>query len=258
MPKLDLLDPDKITENLKTACIGKKVLVFKNTSSTNDIAAEYTRNKKNHGVAIFAEEQTTGRGRAGNIWLSHPSQSLLCSIVLTETALANEMLSLTSAVAVTEAIGNKAKIKWPNDILINKKKVAGILVESKQYRARKAFVIGIGINCHQTKEAFPPELQTIATSIDIQTKSTTDRISLARRLLVSIDHWLTIADKTPSEIISRWENLSIQLGHRVTVICNKKKYTGTCIGIDPVKGLIIRLETGGIRIFNAAHTSIEK
>ena len=74
----DLLDPDKIKANLKTKRIGGKILVFNSTSSTNDIAAEYARNKQNDGMVIFAEEQTAGRGRAGNKWLSGRADSILC------------------------------------------------------------------------------------------------------------------------------------------------------------------------------------
>jgi len=130
-----MLDPDKIKANLKTKRIGGKILVYDSTSSTNDIAAEYARNRQNDGLVIFAEEQTAGRGRAGNQWLSGRADSILCSIVLTENKLSAELLSLTCAVAVAETIGTTgrslAKIKWPNDIMLNGKKVAGILLESR-------------------------------------------------------------------------------------------------------------------------------
>jgi BirA family biotin operon repressor/biotin-[acetyl-CoA-carboxylase] ligase len=78
MPKTDLLDPDRIKANLKTKRIGRKILVYNSTSSTNDIAAEYARNKENDGLVIFAEEQTAGRGRAGAKWHSSHADSILC------------------------------------------------------------------------------------------------------------------------------------------------------------------------------------
>jgi BirA family biotin operon repressor/biotin-[acetyl-CoA-carboxylase] ligase len=262
MPKTDLLDPDKIKANLKTSRIGKKILVYSRTSSTNDIAAEYGKNKNNDGLAVFAEEQTKGRGRAGNKWLTGHADSILCSILLTESKCSPELLSLTCAVATAETIGkvntSHAKIKWPNDILLDGKKIAGILLESKHGKNSTIFIIGIGINCHQTKDSFPPELQKTATSIDIESRTRCDRISLAKRLLTCLDYWLETAKENPQKVITRWKKLSIQLGHRVTVVFNRRKFTGNCIGVDPEKGLILQLDTGGVRMFDAAHTSIAK
>jgi len=280
------LDPDKITDSLKTQRIGKKVLVYDSTSSTQTIAAEYARNKENDGLVIFAEQQTAGRGRAGNQWHASRSDSILCSIVLTQNNLPAELLSLTCAVAVAETIGkparSHARIKWPNDIMLNGKKVAGILLESKSLpisdcrvpiskskieslsraepRDRKSeiYVVGIGINCHQKTDSFGAELQPIATSIDIETNSVTDRISLARRLLTTIDRWLELAGRSSDKVIDEWQNLSIQLGHRVKLIYNGRQFAGNCIGIDPEKGLILQLDTGGVRMFDAAHSSIAK
>ena len=272
-----MLDPDKITANLKTQRLGKKILVYDSTSSTQTIAAEYARNKGNDGLVIFAEQQTAGRGRAGNQWHASRSDSILCSVVLTQDNLPAELLSVTCAVAVAETIGkparSHARIKWPNDVMLNGKKVAGILLESKSLpiskskieslsrvgpRDRKSeiYVVGIGINCHQKIDSFGAELQSIATSIDIETNSITDRISLARRLLTTIDHWLELAARNGDKIIDEWQNLSIQLGHRVKLIYNGRQFAGNCVGIDPEKGLILQLDTGGIRMFYAAHSSI--
>jgi len=262
MPETDLLDPDKIKANLKTKRIGRKILVYNRTSSTHDIAAEYAKNRENDGLAIFAEEQTAGRGRAGAKWHTGRADSILCSIVLTESKCNAELLSLTCAVVVAEAIGkvggSEAKIKWPNDIILNGKKVAGILLESKPSDGGTAYILGIGINCHQKKESFPSELQATATSIDIESKTMCDRISLAKRLLTSIDHWLEVAEKDSKKVTDQWRKRSIQLGHRVTLLFNGRKFTGNCTGADPEKGLMLQLDTGGVRMFDAAHTSIEK
>ena len=248
-----MLDPDEITTGLKTKRIGRRVLVYDSTSSTNDAAAEYAKNRQNDGLVIFAEQQTAGRGRAGNKWLSSRADSILCSIVLAENSLPAESLSLLCAVAVAEAVGQPARIKWPNDIMLDGRKVAGILLESKP---NGACIIGIGINCHQKPDSFAAELQPIATSIDIETNSIADRISLARRLLISIDHWLELAIETGDKAIDQWRNLSIQLGHRVKLLYNGRQFAGNCIGIDPEEGLILQLDTGGIRMFDAAHSTI--
>ncbi|MBA7660105.1 Bifunctional ligase/repressor BirA [subsurface metagenome] len=262
MPKDDQLDPDKIKANLKTKRIGRKILVYSSTSSTNDVAAEYAKNKKNDGLAIFAEEQTAGRGRAGTKWHSGRADSILCSIVLTDCKCNPELLSLTCAVAVADGLGKiggtEAKIKWPNDIILNGKKVAGILLESKLNNAGGAYILGIGINCHQKKDSFPAELQPIATSIDIESCSIADRVSLAKRVLTSLDHWLEVAERNRKKVTDQWRKLSIQLNHRVALIFNGTKFAGNCIGIDPQKGLILQLDTGGLRFFPAAHTTIVK
>lgn len=258
----DLLDPDKIKADLKTRRIGRKILVFSSTSSTNDIAAEYAKNDENDGLVVFAEEQSAGKGRAGAKWHSNRAESVLCSIILANGNMCAELLCLACAVAAAEAIGKagtaQAKVKWPNDIMLNGKKVAGILVESKRRDSGNAYIIGIGINCHQKKDSFPAELRPIATSLDLESQAVCDRIALAKRLLTSVDHWLEVARNASQKVIDQWGNLSIQLGHRVTLSYNGRKFAGNCIGIDPEKGLIVQLDTGGVRMFPAAHTSIMK
>jgi BirA family transcriptional regulator, biotin operon repressor / biotin---[acetyl-CoA-carboxylase] ligase len=260
--RCDSLDPDRIKSHLRTERIGKKVIVYSATASTNDVAAEYAKNRDNDGLVVLAEEQASGRGRGGSKWLTGSGDSVLCSILLTDCELGAEILPLTTAVAVAEAIGKcakaEAKIKWPNDIILNGKKAAGILVESRRVGRHTAYVIGIGINCHQKKQSFPAELQKTATSIDIETGRFTDRISLVKRLLTSADHWLDVAEQNKEEVIERWRRLSGQLGHRVSLIYNRRKFSGNCIGIDPEKGLILQLDSGGIRMFHAAQTTIAK
>jgi len=256
----DPLHPDEIKSGLETKRIGREVLVYKCTSSTNDVAWEYAKNSQNNGLAIFAEEQTAGRGRGGSKWFSPQGQSVLCSAVLLDSKPAGELLILSCAVAVAEAIGRcggyETKIKWPNDIILNGKKVGGILLESRTGKKVIDYVIGIGVNCHQSKEFFTGELQDIATSIDVESPQVCDRTVLAKRLLISLDEWLAVAEDSRQKVIERWEQLSTQLGHRVTLMYNKRRFSGNCIGVDPQKGLVVQLERGGVRMFDAAHTSV--
>ena len=262
MPKKDNLDPDKIKRDLKTKRMGSRVIVFTSTTSTNDIAAEYARNKANDGLVVFAEEQTAGRGRSGNKWLTGNADSLLCSVLLTCVDVSPDLLSLTCAVAVADALGKlgtkETKVKWPNDIYLGHKKIGGILLESKSRKSHTAYIVGIGINCHQTKSSLPQELQQTATSIDIESKTHCDRTLLAKRLLTSLEKWLKTAEKSSKKVTDQWRTLSVQLGHRVTLLYNGKKFSGNCIGLDPEKGLILQLDRGGIRMFDAAHTTISK
>lgn len=254
----DSLDPDKIKLGLDIATVGSDIVVFKSTSSTNDIAAEYARDRANDGLAVFAEQQTSGRGRAANKWLSTPSQSVLCSVVLADCPLDPELLSITVAVAVADAVGPQARIKWPNDIFLNARKVAGILLESKTYDYGTACIVGMGINCHQNSESFPAELRPSATSLDMETGSTCNRISVARRLLTSLDQHIGTARTDSTPLIDRWKQLSIQLNQRLTLIYDGREFTGNCTGIDPQKGLILRLDSGAVRFFHAAQTSVAK
>ncbi len=285
MPIDDRLDPDLIKANLKTRRIGRSVLVYGRTASTNDVAGEYARNPDNDGLVVFTEEQTAGRGRAGATWQSRPGDSLLFSFVLIDCPTAGELVSLACAVAVAEAIGQvggcHAGIKWPNDIMLDDKKVAGILVESRgvsrrsslvarpteapspsqraaSHESRDATIIGIGINCHQTKESFPDELRTTATSLDMVAGANCQRVTVARRVLTSLDHWLRAAERSKQQVIETWSRLSTQLGERVALSFNRKRFTGNCIGVDPERGLILQLDRGGIRMFDAAHTTIVK
>jgi len=258
MRAADHLDSDKIKLNLRTKRVGRNIIIFKSTASTNDIAAEYSKNEENDGLAIFAEHQTTGRGRAGTKWYSSRGDSILVSVVLTQCRCSGELLSLACAVAAAEAIGQQAKVKWPNDIILNGKKVAGILLESRTDNGRTSYIIGMGINCHQKRNRFPVELQATATSIDIESGSVCDRISLAKRVLTSMDHWLKAAERAGKKVTDRWQQLSTQLGHRVTLVFNGRKFVGNCIGIDPEKGLIVQLDSGGTRFFDAVHTAIAK
>jgi len=253
---MDRLDADAIREGLSTAAIGSRVVVFESTASTNDVAAEYARSPGHHGLVVLADIQTAGRGRRGNRWVSGKGESLLCSVVLTRCRVRAELLSLSVAVACAQAVGPRARIKWPNDILVSGRKVAGILVEGKAMDHHTAYVIGIGINCHQKEGDFPAELRSTATSLDLATGTVVDRNQLARRLLVCLDHWLAVAEQDAAQVVDAWQRLSLHVGQRLTVIQNDRRFSGTCIGVEPEHGLILQLDRGGIRMFDAAHSHV--
>jgi BirA family biotin operon repressor/biotin-[acetyl-CoA-carboxylase] ligase len=259
----DILDVDIIEQSLTPAIVGGQVLVYKSTSSTNDVAWEYSRNAANDGLVVFAETQSSGRGRRGNKWLSADSQSILCSILLMDFPVQPELMTTVSAIAVAEAVietcAVDARLKWPNDVMINGKKVAGILLESRPAAGANNYVIGIGLNVHQPKEFFDStELLMPATSLDIATGNTINRNQLAAAVLNSFNRWLEIAKSNPKKIADRWSNLSTQLGTHVTLEYNQQRFSGNCIGVDPAAGLILQLDNGGVRMFDAAHTTIVK
>ncbi len=259
----DQLDVDVIEGSFSPAIVGRRVLVYKSTSSTNDVAWEYGRNAANDGLAVFAESQSGGRGRRGNKWLSSGGESILCSIVLLGFPCQGELMATVSAVAVAEAITKSckvdARIKWPNDVMIGGKKVAGVLLESRAGKTGNDYVIGVGINCHQSKDFFDNnELLMPATSLDIETGNFISRNQIAAGLLTSFNRWLEIAKSNPSKIVDRWTSLSTQLGTHVTVEYNQQRFSGNCVGVDPAAGLILQMDKGGVRMFDAGHTTIVK
>ena len=270
------LNIDQIEQTRQTAVIGRKVVLYKSTASTNDVAWEYAVNPANHGLCVLAEEQTKGRGRRGRKWLGGAGESILCSILLIETAIEAELLTLTAAVATAEAIrsfcGLNAGVKWPNDILVGGKKLAGILVEKRTVGGRMCCIVGIGINCNQEAGAFEGHAMKMPpTSIKMETDLLIDRTGLVCALLSSFEAWLikaievaqdknnrpsSIAHRPSNPVINRWLQLSALLGRRVTVEHNNKTFSGFCRGIDPAEGLIVQLESGPVRAFDASHTSL--
>ncbi len=272
----DRLDPDLIRANLKTKRIGRSVLVYEQTASTNDVAGQYARDADSDGLVVFAEEQTAGRGRTGATWLSRPGESLLFSFVLIDFKAGNELLSLACAVGVAEAIGqvggHNAAIKWPNDVMLDGKKVVGILVETRsprtEDRGQKTSAVlrppsssppqftwsASASTATKTPESFPEEIQATATSLDLVGGTKCQRVTVAKRVLTSLDHWLRVAERNKKQVIETWSRLSTQLNQRVALSYNGKRFTGNCIGVDPESGLILQFDRGGIRMFDAAHT----
>jgi BirA family transcriptional regulator, biotin operon repressor / biotin---[acetyl-CoA-carboxylase] ligase len=252
------LSRDSIATNLATELVGRDVVVYKSTASTNDLAWRYAGDAAKNGLAIFTETQTAGRGRRGNKWLGGQSQSLLCSILLLDVHLCADMVTLAAGVAVAEAIGTcgrqTARLKWPNDVVLEGRKVAGILIESRSSSGRTAYVIGIGINCCQSPQDFPAEIGESTTSIELASGYPCDRNSLARRLLTGLDEWLAKAGKEPDTVTETWLGLSNQLNHRLTLQHDNRTYVGNCVGVDPQKGLILRLDGGALMMFNASQT----
>jgi BirA family biotin operon repressor/biotin-[acetyl-CoA-carboxylase] ligase len=252
------LSHDIITRNLRTKLIGREFVIFRKTASTNDAAWRYAADTARHGLTVFAESQAAGRGRNGNKWNGGEAKSILCSVLLLDDRASAETLTLAAGIAVAQTIGKcgryEARIKWPNDVTLGNRKIAGVLIESRTVGGKTAYVIGIGVNCCQSKKDFGPELAETATSIDIETGGTCDRNDVARRLLLAMDEWLAAAFREPHIVTDAWLELCCQLHRRISLQYNDRTYTGNCIGVDPSKGLMVQLDRGGIRMFDAART----
>src|ERR1700722_18805843 len=181
-----LLADDLLARLGKTKIIGRDIHVFEQTTSTNDVVEKLARDGVREGAVVFAESQTRGRGRLGRKWISPARKGLWFSILLRPNLRPQETTQLTvaSATALRRAIVSQTKlqpeIKWPNDILIGGKKVAGILTEMSAEPDRVRHVIpGIGIDVNQDASEFPTDLRKIATSLKIEAGEAIDRPALA-------------------------------------------------------------------------------
>lgn len=188
------LCPDQIEEGLNTRLIGRRVSVWSRVASTNDLAIKAASSGANEGLVVLAEEQTAGRGRRGRSWSSPPRSSILMSALSFPAGPFAEPSWLTAlgAVATAEVVsrwtGKFARIKWPNDVLVEGKKIAGILVE----RAVGA-VLGIGLNVNVILRDFPDHVEATATSLQILSGSKLDRSELARDLIQTLDGYYEIS-----------------------------------------------------------------
>jgi BirA family biotin operon repressor/biotin-[acetyl-CoA-carboxylase] ligase len=184
--------------------IGSPRVHHRLTDSTNERAKQLAAAGAPHGTLVTADEQTAGRGRQGRVWTAPPRAALLMSLVLREL---DERLPLTAAVALCEALPVDADIKWPNDVWIAGRKVAGILVEGRPQDGWA--VLGVGVNV--TTERFPAELAESATSLRLAGIDE-DAETVLARLLRSLDSWL---GAPPARVLDTWRSLDALKGERV-------------------------------------------
>ncbi len=259
-----LLQIDRIRAVLNTARIGRRVVYLRSTSSTIDECWRSIGEGDADGLVVLAEHQTAGRGRFGRSWHSPRGASLLGSVALVDHpgALVGNELALLAAVAVRDAVasctGILPVIKWPNDLLVRGRKFAGILVESRQYtETATAYVIGIGINCLQQRGHLPDELAGIATSLEIEAHVAIDRTGLALSVVTELDRWL--ADPTGwsnDDLRREWLARAEPLGGRIFLEHRGRTFSGSVLDLDPTAALVVQLDEGGVRAFNAADTTI--
>src|SRR6266481_9230210 len=190
---LDGLIGDELQADPGNAVIGREVIVLQRTGSTNDAILEIAQDSK-EGLVLFAEQQTAGRGQRGNRWESPARKGLCFSILLRPKIDINESMGLTAwaAEAVADTIRKEFSleptIKLPNDIRIDRRKVAGVLVEMRaQDKAQHLAIIGVGINVNQSREDFPKELQNRAISLAMALGRQVDRQKLAVAVLRNLD-----------------------------------------------------------------------
>jgi len=191
---LERLAADEMQAAIGSAVIGREIIVLDQTGSTNDAILQIATPDSKEGLVLFAEHQTAGRGQRGNRWESAAGKGLWFSILLRPGIEINRspLLTAWAAETISGAIENelslKTTIKLPNDIQIDRRKVAGVLVEMRAHeKARHSAIVGIGINVNQTLEDFPEELRSRAISLAIALGRQVDRQTFAIVLLRSLD-----------------------------------------------------------------------
>ncbi|WP_422929858.1 biotin--[acetyl-CoA-carboxylase] ligase [Singulisphaera sp. PoT] len=244
------LCPDQIEHELGTVHIGRRITVWNRVGSTNDLAARAASSTANEGLVIMAEEQTAGRGSRGRVWTAPPSTSLLISFLLFPPARLAETGWLTAlgAVATAEVVakwtGQAAQIKWPNDVRVSGRKIAGILVERNL-----GAVVGIGLNVNLAASDLPLDLQTTATSIRILANGTVDRSEVARDLIRRMDHWYGLGLESGPETLNRpWRDRSEHLGRLVRANTTDGTFEGRLEDLDLLVGATLDSPSGPIRL----------
>jgi BirA family biotin operon repressor/biotin-[acetyl-CoA-carboxylase] ligase len=261
-----LLADDLLARLGKTKIIGRDIHVFEQTTSTNDVIEKLARDGVREGVVVFAESQTRGRGRLGRKWVSPARKGLWFSILLRPQLRPQETTQLTvaTATALRRAIHAETnlpvEIKWPNDILIGGKKVAGILTEMSAELDRVRHVIpGIGLDVNQDVDEFPPELRKIATSLKIEKGESFSRAALAAAILHELDEeYSRICSGRFAEISSEWEEHCATIGKEVTVQIGDRKIRGRAESLDDDGALILRTEHGRLQLITGGDVTIEK
>ena len=251
---------------LYTRVVGRRIRFFQNLSSTMDEADRQGAAGVEDGTVVVAETQQASRGRFGRTWVSQPG-NLYFSVVFYPRLDSLPLLSILAGVAVVQAIskttGLRPRIKWPNDVLVDGKKVAGILVESviSGEEVRYA-VLGIGINVALDPDTLG-ELAATATSLNAATAGEVPREDLLRRLLQEIDG-LYLALRKGGSPIEEWRALLDTPGRRVTATVGEESLTGVAEGVDELGNLRLRLDggrlvtltTGDVTLSETGHSSV--
>lgn len=213
------------------------ILYFDELSSTNTKALELSSTNLKNGTIILTDNQTIGRGRRDNKWSSCPDKSLTFSIVLYPDCPIDQLnrYSIITGLAVSDAlnqIGLSPNLKWPNDILINKKKICGILIESKlSGKSIKTLVIGIGINVNESASDFPGELQNISTSIKIENNQNQKREQILASIANRLKLRLYKLDDFDNQI-NEWEQLCSHINSEVSFHNNGVAIIGVFKGLS--------------------------
>ena len=228
---------------MTAARLGRPRLHLRATTSTNDRARELAQAGAPHGTLVTAAEQTSGRGRQGRTWTAPPGSALLLSVVLRDPP---ALLPLAAALAVSEVAGAGAQIKWPNDVLLDERKIAGILAEGRPQDGWA--VLGIGLNVALRIEDLPPELHETAGTLGL---GPADLEPTLERLLASLERTLALDEAT---LLDAYRARDALRGREVSWTTGR----GRAAGIDGEGRLVVELAEGGRTALSAGEVHLER
>ena len=250
----DVLLAAEIERGLRTSIVGRALFCLESLDSTNAKARQLAEAGALDGTVIIADRQSAGRGRLGRRWESPPSVNLYCTILLRPQIPLQQAPQLTflSAVAVAETLNQlyqlSARVKWPNDILVDGAKIAGLLNEMSAETEQIHFVLlGIGVNLNMTSEQFPADLLYPATSVFLQRGQLADRAAFIREFLQRLDgYYQEFLAEGFVPIRRRWEALCDMLNCPVQVDQNPGLLQGVVVGLDIDGALRLQLDDGRV------------
>lgn len=264
----DALHADDLIARLgSTTTVGRHIQVFQETTSTNDIIEKLARDGVREGAVVFAETQTRGRGRLGRRWMSPPGKGLWFSVLLRPEMRPQQATQLTVAAAIALArgiqteTGIKPDIKWPNDILIQGRKVSGILTElNAELDQVRYVVLGIGVDVNVSTSEFPPELRTVATSLRIAAGGRLlSRPGLAVAILRELDReYARVRSGQFAAIADEWQARCTTIGQNVAIRVGLREIKGRAEALSPEGALLVRTEHGHLEPVIGGDVTLEK
>ncbi len=246
----DLLLPWEITDGIKTKLIGKRAYYFDTIDSTQNFAAKISKNTKENGTVIISQKQTSGRGRLNRKWIS-PKGGIWLSIILhpkfdiTFTTLIPIAASLALSLAIEKTLKKKPQLKWPNDVTIIGKKVAGMLVDlSIESNEIDNLILGVGINFKIDSKKLTKSLQSTERFYGVTSLTKTNEkinpIKLVHSFLFELEKVLDLLEhKKPQSIIKGWTKRASNIGKITTVITSDGKIKGKALKIDNDGALVL-------------------
>jgi len=262
----DLLHADDLVARLgKVRVVGREIHVFQETTSTNDVAARLARGGAAEGAVVFAESQTKGRGRMGRAWVSPAGKGLWFTVLLRPDCppQGTTQLTVAAATALSRAItlqtGIVPEIKWPNDILIRGRKIAGILTEMRAELDRvQEVLLGIGMDVNLEAADFAGDLRRTATSLRIETGQKVNRAELAVAILRELDRDYQMVMEGHFDLLAeQWEERCSTLGCQVAIRFGDRVIRGRAESLDNDGALLVRGQHGHLERIVGGDVSME-
>lgn len=260
----DIINGDEIREYLNTKYIGRKILHFDSIDSTNIKAKEIAMSNNEEGIVIISEEQTKARGRLGRNWSSPKGKGIWMSIIVRPDINPLDASKITQITAATiynamNEMDIEVSIKWPNDIILNSKKVCGILTEmSAEIMQINYLVIGIGVNVNIESNEFPEEIFAKATSLKAELKREINRKELVGRILNNFEYFYEqmIIKGTIKEALDICREKSILIGKKVRVIQKNQSVERIAVDLNEDGELLVKDEKGEITKLISGEVSV--